>query len=84
MSLKAAAESQSADLYDDVRYVVEQAQNSHRRNRWSRPDNDGRWNEPEMRKLAVLTLGWVCDASKHKNLEELLTKSRNEWEEDIQ
>ena len=77
MSLKAAAESQSADLYDDVRFVVEQAQNSHRRNRWSRPDNDGRWNEPEIRKLAVLTLGWVCDKSHQKNLKELFSKERD-------
>ncbi len=77
MSLSAAAESQAPDFYDDVRYVVEQSQNSNRRNRWSPPDNDGRWNEPELRKLAILTLGWLCDKGHLTDLGDLFTKERD-------
>ena len=77
MSLKAAAESQSSEFYEDVRYVVDQSRNSHRRNRWSAPDKDGRWSEPDIRKLAILTLGWVCDAGNQEDLKALFSEERD-------
>lgn len=73
--LNVAGEAQDTSLFDDVMYVVDQSRGGGRERK--RGSASARWDEPSLRKLAILQLGWICPEDKIDALKLLFNRERD-------
>lgn len=78
-ALKVAGESQDESLFDDVMFVVAKSEAGGRRKSRGRrsSSSDANWNEPGIRRLAILQLGWICPEGKISQLKTLFSRERD-------